>query len=69
MISGVDIEDWQESVEDGYRDYIKKTDMNEAMSFDIWKAATHWAFEYMWARQEQSRSAWRKRQIMEDDND
>lgn len=69
MISEIDIRDWPEAVQDGYLDYIKKNDMNRVTGHEIWEAATHWAFEFMWARQEKAKSAWRKRQIEELEND
>lgn len=63
MISEVDIRDWQAAVREGYDKYMAEHAHEQPYGLDVWTAATHWAFEFMWARQEKAKSAWRKRQI------
>lgn len=50
MISEVDIRDWQDAVEEGYRNYMAENAHQHPYSNEVWKAASHWAFQYMWEK-------------------
>lgn len=50
MISEVDLRDWQDSVKEGYDEFIASKGGEQAYGSEIWEAATHWAFEKFWEK-------------------
>jgi len=50
MISEVDLHDWQDSVKEGYAEFVASKGGEQAYGSEIWEAATHWAFEKFWEK-------------------
>ena len=50
MISEIDIRDWQESMKEGYAEFVHAKGGEQAYGVEIWEAASTWAFEFLWEK-------------------